>query len=78
MKIKLILGAIAFICIQAFAGTALNLPEPTLKSCTDKAFLDSLEKRLQNDFTKHEITREELYDYQNFSAQCLLLLRDSE
>ena len=38
MKIKLILGAIAFICIQAFAGTALNLPEPTLKSCTDKAF----------------------------------------
>lgn len=77
MKLKLILGLglFCFLSTQAFANNILNIPEPSLSSCTDKAFLDSLEKRLQNDFTKHEITREELYKYQEFSAQCLLLLR---
>lgn len=57
------------------ATSSLNIPEPTAQSCTDKEFLDNLEKRLQNDFTKHEITRQELYSYQKFSSQCLLLLQ---
>ncbi len=75
MKLKLILGLFCLLCTQAFANNVLNIPEPSLSSCTDKTFLDTLEKRLQNDFTKHEITREELYKYQEFSAHCLLLLR---
>lgn len=77
MKLKLILGLFCFFCTQAFANNVLNIPEPSLNSCTDKTLLDTLEKRLQNDFTTHEITREELYKYQEFSAQCLLLLRQN-
>ncbi len=50
------------------------LPKPDVQTCTDKVLLDKIETLLQNDFSKHAISEDELKKYYKFSSQCLAIL----
>ncbi len=77
MKRFALLIASLLLSMYTYAENSIVIPNASIERCTDKVLLDSIEKKLQNDFTKHELSREELNTYKTFSENCLTLLKNN-